>query len=105
MTLRDCPLRFEELPAQAARVSVPVPPLGATPGLAPVPVSTDSVESTSVTRQAPLSYAMVEVSAEADRRSPSAARTPLVRSSPPPILDRPIALHSPIARTAQLVSR
>lgn len=45
--------------------------------------------------QAPLSDAMVEVPAEADRRSaPAASRTPLVRLPPPLILDPPIAPHS-----------
>ncbi|KAJ3455461.1 hypothetical protein MRS44_016943 [Fusarium solani] len=76
MASRACPLRFKELPTQAAQAP-------------------NSVPHASVALQAPMSDAILEFPTEANQRSPSVAHTLLVRS-PPPILDSPIAPHNPV---------
>ncbi|KAJ3456921.1 hypothetical protein MRS44_014062 [Fusarium solani] len=93
MASRACPLRFKELPTQAAQAPNSVPQLGVV-RLTPVPDSTGTTNSASVALQAPMSDAILEFPTEANQRPPSVVHTLLVRS-PPPILDSPIAPHNP----------
>lgn len=95
MTSRDCPLKFSKPTEGAVQVLGLSFSWSEAPGSDLVSSLPDPTESSAVVTHPPLSCGVMEVTVDADRRSPSAASASLPTSPVTSVLAVTTALHSP----------